>query len=479
MSSRPASSHSRPLRGYLMLLSIVFGAIFLTVLGALSSFAITQNRVQTNASGRAKALALAESGLEYYRWFLAHNPGNLTNGTGQPGPYVLAQTDPEGGPIGTVTLDVLGNQSCGQVTSIDIVSTGRPNDGTNTARTIRARYAQPSVARFSYVLNSSVWAGSDRIINGPYHSNGGIRMDGTANAPVTSSLSTWLCTSDFGCSPNRTESGVFGSGPNSGLWSYPRPQVDFSGIAADFTALRTRAQTSGLYFPRFSTGNPNGSAFWRGYHLIFNANGTVTVRRVSATNSVTVTPINPADSTTDRTIIQNSTNLGVYTIPAACGLIFVEDNVWIEGAVPQKVTVVAANVTTTGVAPSAMLPGNITYADEDAGLTVIAENNVLITANSPDDMRLNGIFIAQEGAFGRNFYTGCPSQYEPRDSLTIYGTTVSNRRTGTRWVNGCGSGRDAGYQSRVDAYDRRLATDPPPFTPIISSDYEFVDWREE
>jgi hypothetical protein len=92
-------------------------------------------------------------------------------------------------------------------------------------------------------------------------------------------------------------------------------------------------------------------------------------------------------------------------------------------------------------------------------------------------MTLNGIFVAQGGAFGRNLYS-CPGTYEPKGTLTILGTTVSNLRTGTRWVNGCSSG-DAGYQTRIDAYDRNLSTDPPPFTPQTSTDYQFVDWRED
>jgi hypothetical protein len=44
---------------------------------------------------------------------------------------------------------------------------------------------------------------------------------------------------------------------------------------------------------------------------------------------------------------------------------------------------------------------------------------------------------------------------------------------------GCGSGSDAGFQTRIDSYDRRIATDPPPFTPVVSTDYQFVDWKEE
>lgn len=465
-------------RGYLMLLAIVFGSIFLTVLGALSGYTLTQNRVQDVATGQSRALALAEAGLEYYRWFLAHNPGDLTNGTGQPGPYILSYDDPEGGTVGTVSLEVTGASYCGQAGAIDIRATGNPDDGTGATRTIRVRYAQPSVAQYSYILNDSVWAGADRVINGPYHSNGGIRMDGTTNAPVSSSLASWLCTSSFGCSGSQTVAGVFGAGNNQELWTYPEPQLDFAGIAADFGALKEIANTNGRYLPRFSSGNRNGAAYWRGYHLIFNGDGTVSVKRVSATERLDVVPVNSSEADSDRALIQNETDYATYTLSPDCGLIFVEDNVWIEGTVEGKVTVIAADVENTGVSPSAMLRGNITYAGEDDGLTVIAENNVLITPDAPQVMELHGIFVAQGGAFGRNLYE-CPSEYEPRTSLTIEGTTVSNKRTGTKWMNGCGSQGNAGFQSRVDAYDRLLATDPPPFTPVISTDYQFIDWREE
>ncbi len=471
--------HPAP-RGYLMLLGIVFGAIFLAVFGGLSSFVLSQNSAQSRATGDAKAFSIAEAGLEYYHWFLAHNPGDITHGTGGPGPYIIPYADPEGASAGEIELEIVGNTSCGQTTSIDIRSTGKPNDGSGAEETIVGRYAQPTVATFSYILNDSVWAGEDRIINGPYHSNGGIRMDGTANAEVTSSLSNWLCTSSFGCSPNQTKDGVWGAGPNQHLWSYPVPQVDFSGIAADFSSLKTLAQAEGIYFPRFSTGNSNGSAYWRGYHLVFNANGTVTVRRVSATRQLSVEPVNSADPGWDRALIQNEAHYNTYAIPDDCGLIFVEDNVWVEGTVSKKVTIVAANVTTTGIAPSAYLTDNISYGTTDGsdGLALIAEHNVLIAPDAPSNLTLNGIFIAQGGAFGRNLYD-CPSSYEPRNTLTILGTTVSNKRTGTKWVNGCGWWGDAGYQTRIDAYDRKLATDPPPFTPVVSSDYTFVDWREE
>ncbi len=481
---KPVKNH----RGYLMLLAIVFGAVFLTVFGGLSMYVLSENKLQSKNASSAEAFSLAEAGLEYYRWFLAHYPNDIQNGTGVPGPYVLTYDDPEGGQAGTITLSVNGNTACGQTTSVDIQSVGSPTSAPAVSRTLRARYARPSVGTYSYILNDSVWAGSDRVILGPYHSNGGIRMDGTANSPVTSSLSTWNCTSSYGCSPSQPSApGVVGSGPNQTLWSYPKPQVDFSAISADFGSLKTLAQASGVYYPRFSTGTATTSAsYWNGYHITFNSNGTMTVNRVSATTQLQVTPVNSSEWNTDRALIATEAFYETRTIPATCGLIFVEDNVWVDGTVPSKITLVAANIVNAGIAPNAYLRNNLQYGAYDGtdGLTLIAENNVLVAPNAPTNTTLNGIFIAQTGAFGRNLYlnnsrSDCHSTHEPKGTLTILGTTVSNKRTGTKWMNGCGSGDDAGFQTRIDSYDRRIATDPPPFTPVVSTDYQFVDWKEE
>lgn len=466
-----------------MLAAIVYGSIFLMVLGALSGYVLTQNKVQSNETASARATAIAEAGLEYYRWFLAHYPNDTQNGTGQPGPYVIPYADPEGGDTGTIELAIAANSACGTVTSIDIESTGIPTESPTVRSTLVARYAKPTVARYSYVLNATTWAGPDRIIQGPYHSNGGVRMDGASNSTVTSSLESWLCSGSFGCSPSQNVPGVYGSGTDQNLWAHPVPQVDFAGIAADFTALKNKALASGRYLPRFSSSTrTNAASYWHGYRLIFNANGTVTVRRVNSTTRLDSQQINESEELAnldDRGLISNDNAYTTLTMPSDCGLIFVEDHVWIEGVVDGKFTVVAANVTNAGVAPNAMLRGNITYENTDGsdGLTVIAENNVLITPDSPQNMTLNGIFVAQAGAFGRNRYA-CPGTYEPRGTLTILGTTVSNLRTGTQWINGCPGG-DAGYQNRVDVYHRALANDPPPFTPEVSGDYEFIDWRQD
>ncbi len=464
-----------------MLLALIFGAVFLTVFGGLSFYVLSGNKLQTHNSASVKAFALAEAGLEYYRWHLAHYPNDMQNGTGVAGPYTLNYSDPEAGVTGTYTLTIDGNESCGQLTSVDIESVGRSSDAPTVSRTLSARYARPSVGTFSYILNDSVWAGDDRVILGPYHSNGGVRMDGTANSGVSSSLSTWNCTSSYGCSPTQSSApGVVGSGPNQSLWEYPVPQVDFGAIAADFGTLKTLAQSEGLYYARYSSGtNQNTNNYWRGYRLTFNANGTVTVRRVNTLTNLGVTPVNTADDTDDWALIANDSAYETRAIPSDCGLIFVEDNVWIEGTIPSKITVVAANVVNAGVEPNAYILNNVQYQATDGtdGLTLMAERNVLISPSAPNSLTLNGIFIAQNGAFGMNAYDSC-TYADKTGTLTILGTTVSNKRTGTQWTSFCG-GYHKGYQNRIDSYDRYVATDPPPFTPVVSQDYQFVDWREE
>lgn len=474
----------RNFKGSIMLLVIVFGGIFLMILAAFSGFILAGNRAQDYARVRAEAFQIAEAGLEYYRWFLSHFPGDITNGTGRSGPFVIPYSDPEGGVVGSYTLSITGNTACGIAQSIDVTSTGVSSNAPNISSTLIARYAAPSVASYSYIVGSSVWAGADRIINGPYHSNGGVRMDGTANSTVSSSLSTWNCTSHFGCSPPQPSApGVVGTGGNQNLWTFPTPQMDFNGIAADFPMLRTRAIDQGIYLPRYSS--TSGSNRHRGYRLTFSPGSggvsMVTVRRVNSVTTLrNVLPIDGSSGPTDdHTLISNETLFSTFLVRSGCGLIFVEDNVWLDGTVLGKVTVVAAGVDDPSFRPNVVLRGNLTYASTAGtdGLTVISARNILIAPNSPQNMTLHGIFVAASGAFGRNFY-GCSNAHEPRGTLTIMGTIVSNLRTGTRWTGGCGN-MSMGYQTRISAFDRNNAVNPPPFTPFISRQWQFVDWQQK
>jgi len=447
------------------------------------SFIVIENRAQHTKTDKATALQIAEAGLDYYKWYLSHFPNDVTNGTTTPAPYVHTYDDPEGGALGSFSLDIEGRTVCGDIASIDITSTGTVAVAPEITRTVFGRYARPTVSEFSYIINSNVWAGPDRIIVGPYHSNGGIRMDGTNNSTVSSGVETWSCTSSFGCSPNSTKDGVFGAGPNSAFWSFPSPPINFTGLSVDLSAMKAKAQTGGgRYFA------PSGNY---GYHVIFKSNNTFDLYRVTNTTQVWgYTTEN--DWQQERHVISNETLVGNYTIPSACSVIFLEDKVWLEGVVNTKVTIAAANVTTVGVSPSMILADNITYGTgTSTGLLAIAEQDMLVGLDTPNNMTLKGIFVAQNGRFGRNHYctSECDSShsgneglssaldgYVERDTLTVNGTIVSNGREGTKWTSG--GNFVSGYENRVNSYDRSLVSDPPPLTPHTSDTYKFIEWRE-
>jgi len=458
-------------KGYLLVLVLVFGAIFFTIVVAAIGGMVTQSKIQDQRLEKEKALDIAEAGLDYYKWFLAHNADDTTDGTGLPGPYVHSYDDPELGSIGNFSLEISSSTSCGEVYAIDIYSTGETNTS-STTRTVYGRYARPTVTEFAYIINSNVWAGSDRTIIGPYHSNGIIRMDGTNNSTVTSGQEDWVCDGSLSCSPSSngtTLDAVYGDGPNSSLWSFPSPPINFTGLNVDLANMQDKAENGGgIYIP------PSGDY---GYRVTFVDDGTVEVRIVDRTWSHS--EYSSADgSYTARNLIRDDDPYNIYTIDPDCPLIFVEDKVWLEGEVSMKVTIAAADIDTAGKDHSIILHDNITYTSTSSGLLAIAEEDVLVGYEAPNDMELNGIFVAQNGHFGRNYYgssykTG--SRY--RDSLTINGTIVSNGRVGTKWSSG-GTWK-SGFNTRFNSYDRDLVSDPPPLTPEVSDTYEFIEWREE
>lgn len=472
-----------------MILVIVFGAVFATLLFGLSGFVMTQKRATDAKEHSEQALQIAEAGLEYYRWFLAHHPEDTTDGTGEEGPYEHIYTDPEGGAMGSFSLDIQGNMACGEMTSIDIYSTGWTDVDSSFTRTVFGRYTRPSVADFAYVINDNVWAGPDRVIYGPYHSNFGIRMDGTNHSLVTSGLEEWTCTDSFGCDPTETVDGVFGDGPNDHLWSFPAETVDFAGIVLDIAHMKDLAQNGGgIYLPKISNHQNR-----KGYHLIFRNDGTVDVYKVHATKKVSSSPVGNATGDNYEEML-GWNYYASYDISEICPLIFVEDNIWIEGEVSGKATVVAGNVIDTDVEPNVYIVGDIVYADNGNvdGLTVLGEGSVLIAYEVPYDLELMGVFIAQTGSFGRNYYYG--AAYDKRGTLEMTGSIISNGRVGTQWgLTECHrvfvfhppwfedicTEDWAGFETRINHYDRQLAADPPPFTPYMDDEYRFVEWREE
>jgi hypothetical protein len=467
--------------GITTLMVVIFLGIFLTLLAGLSSFSLEEERYGQALIAREQAFNVAESGVEYYRWFLAHNPNNLTNGTSTPGPYPYTLTDPQTNqPLGTSRISVSGKMACGQVQWVDISATGTSVLDQTYKRSLFGRYMKPSMGSYAYMENSNTWETASTSIIGPYYSNGGIRMDGTNNSDVVSAKSTWNCTALYGCS-NQTKPGIFGTGPGSALWHFPAPSVDFSGgIALSLSTIKTVAQGYGLYFA-----TSTGTVGQRGYHFIFKSDGTVDVYGVTSVVPGITGQDDGSHTIPDYSVIQNQTLLGNYSIPPSCRVIFANDNIWVEGVVKDPIIIAAADYLGTGAVPNVYLPGNITYTNNDgtSGLTVISDGNVYIPLNSPDFMELHGIFIAHNGEFGRKYYdnTMIPFAYRPyilQSQLTIIGSIASNLLSTTDWQLQGSPVTVSGYSTRIDSYDELQALAPPPFTPASSANFQIVNWDE-
>lgn len=462
-------------KGAIITLVLVFGMIFLILLGGLFGFILLQLRHSVQKVAWNEALEIAEAGINYYRWCLNNEVEGLCE-------LEKEYFDPEGNPIGNFSLEIIPTTSCGETISRKILSTGWTNKFPQTKRKVSVLYVRTSVAKYAYLLNDNVWAGADREIRGLYHSNGGIRMDGENQSLVTSGQEEWVCTSSFGCSPCpisdgcRIEGsdcicpGVFTTTTNANpdLFDYPVPSFDFDGITIDLAQIKSNAQTSSVYLPPSTDIDPQG----KGYHLIFKNDGTFEAWLITGIQASWAYSLEEGWHD-DYFTIESEYLYNSYSVDSSCSVIFIEDNLWPEGEVKGKITVASANLIDPNKDTDVILSGNIDYTVKDGsdGLALIGERNVLIGPDSPNQMELRGIFIAQKGHFGRNHYPG-----NMKDKLEITGSVVSNGRVGTRWTSG--SIVVSGYLKRENYIDSKLIYSPPPFTPYAEYDFKIVKWEE-
>ena len=457
-------------------LILVLTAAFLIIISSMADFVTLEARTAKRTIASQRAFNIAEAGLEYYKWRLAHFPNDFQDGTGGAGPYIHPYYDPQGGQMGQFSLAITPHNSCAKAQWVDIISTGETLEFPTVKKKLQGRYARPSIAKYAFITNEGVWLGPTEIARGLFHSNKGIRMDGINDSLVTSALATWNCTPSFGCgSPFQVKPGIFGSGVGGaqGLWKFPVAPIDFTLISGDLVQIKQAAQTSGVYIPRPSDiGYPSA----KGYHIIFNNDGTITVNVVKTTQFVYAYSPETHKDYKSYEVINQEAFYNTYTLPASCSAMFLEGDVWMEGQVNGKLIIASANLIDANIDTSVILNNNITYASTGSGLTVIAERNIRIPLYSPNVMTLNGIFVAQKGFFGRDFYDQGHTPWHIRQQLNIKGTLLSNLQSVTQWVNG--GNTTSGYKIEDNIYDSLLATAPPPLTPFTDSDYKFVKWEE-
>jgi len=477
-------------KGFIITYILIFAVIFAILLSALLGFILSQLRIAKYETASEQALYIAEAGLNRYRWFLIHKSQELLTGEelGCPPSDCSGCAEceyefnlPGLGTVGGYTLEVEEVRPCDITTAVKVTAEAWASSFPNSSRKVELRYIKPSVADYSYILNHSVWAGSDRIIAGPYHSNGGIRMDGENNSLVSSEEIEWICTDSYGCSPCPSECnyvarqgcvcpGVFTTANGQDdLFVVGAHHFDFEGITVNLNQIKglTKNEGKGLYLP------PSGEL---GYHVILN-NRELIVSKVLELSRVWAYDTELGNFWEYSIVSQESAPQN-YTL-TDCGLAFIEDSIWIGGELSGKITLVSADLIDQEKETDVWLEDDIEYLNGlgTDGLVLVGQNNVLITPDAPDYMDLYGVFIAQNGHFGRNHYSSWRyPQYAKKEQLVIYGSIVSNGRVGTQWTSG--GSWVSGYRERQNIYDTELSLGPPPFLPCLTEEFGFREWHE-
>jgi len=463
--------------GQLSLLVLIFGAIAIIILSGLIVWADSYLKAAERDTNKALAFDIAEGGIEYYRWHLAHASQDFKDGTGHAGPYVHDYFNKNGEKIGQFSLEIV--PPIVGSTVVTIRSTGTTLNDSSVSKKIEAKLAIPSFAKYAAAVSSNVRFGEGTEVFGEIHSNGGIRFDGVAHNIVTSTQQSYddpdhSGAKEFGVHthvspvdplppanvPSRPD--VFIAGRQ-----FPVPALDFAGITQTLSTIKSSAQSSGFY---------RGSSGASGYDIVLKTNDTFDIYKVTALKNP---PNNCSDSQSQNKwgtwSINTETLLGNYPLPVN-GLIFIEDNVWVRGQIQTaRVTIASGkfpdNATTR---TSITINSNLLYTNYDGQdvISLIAQLNINIGLYSADVLRVDAALMAQNGRVGRYYYSSsCGSNYK-RSSITSYGMIASSERYGFAYTD------DTGYQDRFIIYDANLLYGPPPSYPLTSDQYQQIFWRE-
>jgi hypothetical protein len=463
--------------GSILIQTLVFASLAILLMTSLAVGAATSIKASRRSVTREQAIQIAEAGIDYYRWHLAHAKADYQDGTGAPGPYVHDFTDATGAHIGTFTLTITP-PSLGS-TVVTVESTGKVDSDPGISRSIVAQLAIPSFAKYAVVANDDMYFGAGTEVYGPIQSNGGIHFDGLAHNVISSAKSTYVDpdygTNEFGvytrvspadptpprAVPSRPD--VFMAGRQ-----FPVPAVDFAGLTANLAQIKADAQANGAYF---------SSSGAQGYHIVLKTNDTFNLYKVTSLSSASKNCSKNSSTGSDWGLwsIASETLVGTYAIPSN-GLVFVEDNLWVDGQINTARLTIASGVfpDSPSTRTSITVNHNLKYTNYDGSdvLSLIAQNNINVGFASDNDLRIDGALIAQNGRVGRYYYQSQCGTGFIRNSITLYGMIATNVRYGFAYTDG------TGYQTRNLNYDANLLYGPPPSFPLTSDQYSILSWKE-
>ncbi|MFA5994376.1 MAG: pilus assembly PilX N-terminal domain-containing protein [Parcubacteria group bacterium] len=490
-------------KGSALAYALVMMMVVAIILSSLLQYITSQLKFSLYQGDREEAFQVAESGMYFYRWYLAHQVSGRTvqqikdfwnSGTayGVDTPYQAEFFDPEGGAIGAYRIEVQKPDVDSTILMVKV--TGWTYAQPNAKRIIQARFRRPSWSEFAVAANDVMRFGSGTDVFGKIHSNNGIRFDGVAHNTVSSSVISYddpdhTGNVEFGVHthvnvpPATGENDTFRilEAPPSVVSArtdvflagrkFPLPAIDFNGLVSDLNNMKTEARkptgtlvdnctTTGCYF---DTDN-------EGRRIILNTDGTFGICTVKNYDSVSynITSYVNLVKTSKTCSTCSGDCLKTFTIPNK-GIIFVEDNVWIAGSLNNKrVSVVAANLLGGTKANIYIGSGNLLYTNFDGKdiLGLVAQQNISVIRDSLDTLVIDAGMMAQSGRVGRDYYAN-----NHKSRITINGSMATNLRYGFAYTDG------TGYDDRILNFDNNLLYFPPPFFPT-GTEYAIDLWDE-
>lgn len=471
-------------RGLVLLNVLVFGAIAIMIIIALTSWFVVTYKGTKKVVDEEQAFHIAEAGIEYYRWHLAHAPQDFYDGQGSTStqPYIHDFFDKDEQKIGRFELKITP-PAVGS--TLVVVESKGILDSTGASKTIRAELAKPTFAKYAFISNEDIRLGEGTEVFGMIHSNEGVRFDGLAHNLVTSAQTSyddpdhsgqkeWGVHTHVGLvdplppTPLPERFDVFQSGREVGV-----PAIDFDGLTATMANLKAKAQSGGRY---------HGSSGKSGYNVVLKIDGTYSLYRVDSL----ISPHNSCNNALGQQdwgswSINKRTLIGTYQMPEN-GVLFLEDHTWIEGKIKdEKLTIAVARFPEApGQYRNIIINKDVLYTKKDGSdvLGLIAQGDINVGMISDDDLEIDAAMISKNGRIGRYYYRGAWSNkpgcspYDSRDTIDVYGMIGTNNRYGFAYTD------NTGYENRNVVYDANLLYGAPPEFPLTADQYEIISWEE-
>lgn len=505
---------NKKLKGSVLAYVLVIMTVVLIVLTSMIGFVVSQLKFSYYKAEREKAFQIAEAGVYYFRWYLAHETSGKTaqdiENFWQSGNVIGAssyEADFEG--IGKYKIETTLPDP-GSI-AVNVKVTGWTYKMPDSSRTVRVRFRRSSWSEYIFLSNDFINIGNQSEVWGKIFSNNGIRFDGIAHNTVSSLLPSF---NDPTWGGNKLQFGVHttvnpadpdapdypwpdGTVPTQadifmGGRVFPASQVSFTGVTTDLANMKSQAENgNGKYFDNSGTGRK----------ILLKSDGTYDVCTINSYSSQTKVIDDYGGIVTGATESYSGTNgnpcvTSVCCLESSCpyikaskpdmgkcasltnypiinnGVIFVENNIWVDGAINGKrITIVAADLLGGGGGQADLYIGtennNFSYAsfDCDNMIGLVAQRDIRVLGSCPNDYVVDAALLAQTGVVGIN-----ENGFSSHNSLTFNGAIASYLQPYFQHGN-------SGFAERVYYFDNNLLYCPPPYFPT-GTDYSIDLWEE-